>query len=952
MPGLGQYLPHLQLLLDNCTHGLSCAQVSTSEADLTDDVDLSALLGRPESNTLDFKAKGYGTSSRRGKRDFAKDIASFVNTPRETDAYIVLGVKKHLDGTIELLGLHKAIDDATLQSIAASLLDSVPPFSYQPVSHCGFHLGLITIPTDQQYPVTPRYTHDKGFAESTIYFRRGSQNAAASIREQEQIWDWFHGKISPSTFEDSLSTEALAVRNHIDADALLLGPVQAFGLTSEVEDARRLTDESPADAAEIFAVVARRLREKFPAYADRFEMSQATALKSAGSVDESQDLLIKLAIREVFERAEPHLSSEVARDLEALCKEADPMRKARGEAIILFGRCHEYSGALERLADRFDNLDSDDEYKPFIATLFAEVALAHRDFEVVQSRHEALRGLDAGGNAAIALRIRAALGDAGVQGVWPDLIEEAESLLFSSAAGAYVCLRGARWCAWNGQLDRAEDLYRLAVKLGSEAGLDLDVENALWSLAVVHSLRGFSVETFKGISETRRIALTIEGSRSFVKANSRTQQHSYQHLSIGQLPAAHLWTQFRLLESIRSGSLMDELDSHSVLARIYIQADEHLNALEHAIYGGSQELVKDVAPKIGEWPDYLADMLISEAPWVRRTALMALKYVGDLAPPKVARLLVSELLSQFTKGSYDVRTVPTLFEALGAIIFEATDEDIGQLIPYLEQASVREPESYRLTDPGVLKLAARLYRFRLNFRKQAVSILGEMAIGSHTGEWSRALDECGDDTGELAEAFVRVAERENLDLAGPLSELGHVNEATRKFWSSRIQFVAQHPLGKQSRRAIGPRYDVPDEFLRGMESTVSLQYVDKLVAIGSDDDQLVLNREAALGAAANVADVLSDDNKEQVFRRVRPLAEQPIQLSAIDEYQASTQHPLSRFRISLGSATDVRASAGWLLGRVATNPDEYIVVRNSGSWLGTVGRFGAPRHRRLYPRLP
>ena len=241
------------------------------------------------------------------------------------------------------------------------------------------------------------------------------------------------------------------------------------------------------------------------------------------------------------------------------------------------------------------------------------------------------------------------------------------------------------------------------MKLGSDAGLDLDVENALWSLAVVHSLKGFSVETFEEISETRRIALTIEGSRSFVKANSRTQQRSYQHLSIGQLPAAHLWTQFRLLESIRSGSLRDELDSHSVLARIYIQAAEPLNALEHAILGGSQQLVKDMAPQVSEWPDYLVDMLISEAPWVRRTALMALKYVGDLAPPKVARLLVSELLSQFTKGSYDVQTVPTLLEAFGAIILEATDEDIDQLIPYLERASVREPESYRLTDPRCIE---------------------------------------------------------------------------------------------------------------------------------------------------------------------------------------------------------------------------------------------------------
>ena len=54
---------------------------------------------------------------------------------------------------------------------------------------------------------------------------------------------------------------------------------------------------------------------------------------------------------------------------------------------------------------------------------------------------------------------------------------------------------------------------------------------------------------------------------------------------------------------------------------------------------------------------------------------------------------------------------------------------------------------------------------------------------------------------------------------------------------------------------------VPNSSGAWNRNSPSLQYVNKLVAIGSDDDQLVLNREAALGAAANVADVLSDDNK-------------------------------------------------------------------------------------------
>ena len=56
-----------------------------------------------------------------------------------------LGVKKRLDGTPELLGLDKAIDDSDLQTIAGNLLEPVPQFSYQPIRRCGVLLGLLTI---------------------------------------------------------------------------------------------------------------------------------------------------------------------------------------------------------------------------------------------------------------------------------------------------------------------------------------------------------------------------------------------------------------------------------------------------------------------------------------------------------------------------------------------------------------------------------------------------------------------------------------------------------------------------------------------------------------------------------------------------------------------------------------------------------------------------------------
>ena len=169
----------------------------TSEEFLSGIVDVDGLLKSPEGETLDFKATSYNISDKKQKRNFAKDVACLANTPREGNAYIVLGVKKHRDGSFDLWGLDKEGDDAELQSIVSSYLEPSPRFLYQAVPYQDLTLGLITISTDLHSPVVPRKTEDNGFVQGKIYFRRGSQNAAATLQEQGQIWDWIHGRGLP-----------------------------------------------------------------------------------------------------------------------------------------------------------------------------------------------------------------------------------------------------------------------------------------------------------------------------------------------------------------------------------------------------------------------------------------------------------------------------------------------------------------------------------------------------------------------------------------------------------------------------------------------------------------------------------------------------------------------------------------------------------------------------------
>ena len=210
-----------------------------------------------------------------------------------------------------------------------------------------------------------------------------------------------------------------------------------------------------------------------------------------------------------------------------------------------------------------------------------------------------------------------------------------------------------------------------------------------------------------------------------------------------------------------------------------------------------------------------------------------------------------------------------------------------------------------------------------------------MAVGGHTNDWARALDECGEELGELVAAFGRVAEREGADLAGPFSDLGHLNAATRALWANRLQFVAQHPLGERSEYSLLSRYDVPEQFLEEQESRIVDQYVQKLVAIGSDRYEAIVNRATALDSAATAVELLAPDRRRELFGVVRPLTDPETKVSDLDEYRSGTSHPLSRFRISLGNVADIRATALHFLARSAIEPEERSdVVEIALSWLG------------------
>src|SRR3989442_8334240 len=163
--------------------------------------EFKALLSRMENETLDFKAKAYEFSSEPDKAKFIKDILCMANTPREETSYIILGVKKNVDGTSELPGLDKHVDEAILQSQFIDRVYPIPMFTYTVFSYHGRSFGIIAIPPRRIGPCNPLNDYPTSrdgrshniLRQHQVYFRRGSKNDLAMPDDIVRIMQWITG---------------------------------------------------------------------------------------------------------------------------------------------------------------------------------------------------------------------------------------------------------------------------------------------------------------------------------------------------------------------------------------------------------------------------------------------------------------------------------------------------------------------------------------------------------------------------------------------------------------------------------------------------------------------------------------------------------------------------------------------------------------------------------------
>ena len=166
---------------------------------------IEALLQRVENETLDFKQAQYDFTAspkkdqKRKRAEFVKDIVSMYNTPRAEIAYIVLGIHKNLDGTVDVIGVSSHIDDAELRSKFEDWIHPVPRFYYEPAEYRGKQIAVICIPPNQTTgPCLPLKdlpnSKSQLLRRHQLYVRSGSVNSAAGLADQKASFAWFAGQ--------------------------------------------------------------------------------------------------------------------------------------------------------------------------------------------------------------------------------------------------------------------------------------------------------------------------------------------------------------------------------------------------------------------------------------------------------------------------------------------------------------------------------------------------------------------------------------------------------------------------------------------------------------------------------------------------------------------------------------------------------------------------------------
>jgi predicted HTH transcriptional regulator len=149
-------------------------------------IDITALLHRSESETLDFKSKQYLFSSDEEKGELLKDILAIANAWKDSDGYILIGVEEEHGRMKRVCGADITLRDSDIQQFVNTKTNRPISFRIEVRQHEGVNLTIVQIDKAQQRPIFLVKNFGR-LKSNVVYIRRGSSTAEATPDESVKM---------------------------------------------------------------------------------------------------------------------------------------------------------------------------------------------------------------------------------------------------------------------------------------------------------------------------------------------------------------------------------------------------------------------------------------------------------------------------------------------------------------------------------------------------------------------------------------------------------------------------------------------------------------------------------------------------------------------------------------------------------------------------------------------
>jgi len=703
----------------------------------------------------------------------------------------------------------------------------------------------------------------------------------------------------------SVPSEAAAIAS----DAMVRGPVQHLGLQEDLEAARRLRKEQPAQAAREFQRLADALETAgFVAHALQIRRDQAVALHDAQETAAAVAVDLQVMAWEL-ETGEPGLALSVIRRLEASEAEVpEPLIRAIEALGALASYEHDHDISLGEVANAVDALQDGDPGLASAFMMFAEYAVAEGRLSFITERaerFEAVAGAARAGSQEHA-RLRACLADAGVGEPWEDFHYTIRTT-WPPKLAALLMARHGRHLVKRQKATAALSRYADAIALATEEGAIDDVANWLQTQDLIRIRFGLT-QPFS-INEGYRRILTLRAAGdggSVLPTGVRLRERALSRMQKRQLAdAAQAVGAYRSRSTV-TADWSGEQEAEHLLGLLHQKVAQPEQALLHHLAAGDADELANVAKLLPEKSlDLPPDQnLIELADWYRVSAFRAAAATADLLPDDHARLWIDTALAELDLNRPTLpraaSAVQAAFAAVAALLSASTLEQAQRFLSHSGPLLDRKPGSHRRTDREHMQALIVIAHTHAPLREAAIrSMCGALLCADHL-----AASILNRGVAALALAPDIVAEQ-----CTPPAREGNTNAALALILVE-TNIVDAAPAARNQLPLPPPGSDSEDQPRRDLSALALLAAAvgpperetlsDSLVAYALHREDAVFQRRDALHALAALAPHLDHNTRARHFTTAMDFARGHHDGSADDDLP---NEPFDRIRFNLGPTT-------------------------------------------------